>query len=328
MRAVIGDPTSFILAYESGTWVPPGETGSPGYWTNGSILVQRWSISPTPPTLTTSWTVHTYTGVSKVCGFGVRADFNLQKVAVAWSYAGDGNSTEYIVPAAIGSYPLLIALSTVTTIYTADTAYECPPSWLDVSWADDGWVVSHSPMGSCWNAAYTTSQAVGSQGQGAAASAVVSGSMYEIQINSYGNNGLFNATPSIAFNGGGGAGAAGTFSMSGSSGNQSVTGSIVSSGGSGYSYPNSLTATCSSSVSSGFNEPPIVAPILLYTVSGANVTDNGANYTAVPSVTFDQGGAGVGAVIGITYGGPFGTISSISILNPGYGYTSSPHVLL
>jgi hypothetical protein len=323
MRAVIGDATSFILAYESGTWVPPGETGSPGYWTNGSVLVQRWAVGP-PPTLTTTWTVNTYSGVNLVCGFGVRADFNLQKVAVAWSLAGDGSSTQYTVQSAVASYPLLIALSTVTTLYTADTPFECPPFWLDMSYADGGWVTAHSPMGSCWNAAYSTSQAVGSQGSSAAASAVVGGSMFEIQIDSYGNNGLFNSTPAIQFNGGGGSGAAGTFAMTGSGGTQSVASSIVSTAGGGYSYPNSLTAICTSNVSSGFNEPPVVTPILLYTVTGASVTDGGANYTAVPAVTFDQGGAGVGAVIGITYGGFAGGISSISILNPGYGYTSSP----
>ena len=320
MRAVIGDSTSFVLAFETGTFSVVGGNN----WTNGTVVVQRWLVGP-PPTLSGTWNVQTYSGVNTVCGFGVRADFNLQKVAVAWSVAGNGSSTGYIVSAAIGSYPLLQALSAVTTVYTADTAYETPPYWLDVSYQDGGWITSHSPQGSCWNAAYTTSQAIGSQGNGAAASAVVSGSLFELQINSYGNNGLFNATPSIAFNSGGGAGASGTFSMSGSSGNQSVTGSIVSSGGSGYSYPNSLTATCSSSVSSGFNEPPIVTPILLYTVSGANVTDNGANYTAAPSVTFDQGGPGVGAVIGLTYGGGLlGLITGATILNPGYGYTSSP----
>jgi hypothetical protein len=319
MRAVIGDSTSFILAYETGTFSQIGGN----FWTNGTVVVQRWLVGP-PPTLSGTWNVQTYSGVNKVCGFGVRADFNLQKVAVSWSVAGDGNSTDYTIQSAVGNYPLLQALSTVTTVYTASSAYECPPSWMDLSYQDGGWIESHSPSGSCWNAAYTTSQAVGSQGNGAAATATLGGYLAELQINSYGNNGLFSATPTVAFNGGGGNGAAGTFVMTGSGGNQFVSTSVVSSAGSGYSYPNTLTATCSSSVSAGFNEPPIVSPILLYTVTGYALTNNGANYTVAPSVTFDQGGPGVGAIIKLTFGGVFGTITGVAVANGGYGYTSTP----
>jgi len=319
MKAVLGDPTSFVLAYETGTYTPNGEF--PGTWTGTDIVVERRPIS-NPTTTTAQWVVAAAPGGTNiVCGFGVRADNNLGLVAVAWSQGADpGTSTPYTIQASAGGYPSMTGISTATTVYTGTDAFETAPYWLDVSYQDNGFVVSHSPMGSCWNAGFTSAQSAGAAGSGATALAVPAYKVEEVLVTTMWTFvGTTTTTASLPSGG-----PSLTTVMDGS--NEALV-SITLGSGATYSY-SSVPSVSVRASSTPFTTGSAEA-ICLCNVGSINVTEGGMNYSgsAEPTIVFDRGGnPGTPASITVTPTASALTASMFTIGTAGAGYTSTPDV--
>lgn len=206
---------------------------------------------------------------------------------------------------------------------------------------------------------YTSAPTVsftGGGGNGATASATVSGGAVTSVTITYGGSG-YTASPTVSFSGGGGTGATaqavvvplvsldgigsvkvingGTgypsgpvVTITGGGGTGATATAVVSSGiisnivltnpGSGYTSAPSVNITGGSGT--GANATAVLDGGV---VSSINLSASGSGYVDSPVVTF-TGGAGSGATAVATVTG--GVISGITVLNPGSGYTSTPAV--
>ena len=156
----------------------------------------------------------------------------------------------------------------------------------------------------------------GGGGTGAQAQAtLVAVGVGSVSVTNGGTN--YFAVPTLTFEGGGGSGAAGTAVMSGPGPIASIT---VTAGGSGYtSIP-----TVSITDPNGTGATAIVSGVTNGVVTAITVTFPGTGYTS-PSVSF-SGGGGSGATATAAIGA--GSISSVTMTNPGAGYVAVPAVIV
>lgn len=192
MRAVPGDPTQFVVAYESGTWMAGG-LSSPGTYTPTAIIVQSFLLAAMAVTQT--WTVQSTT--YRATAYGLRADNGMSSIVVCYSLPSASYS--YQVYSAVASYPPLLQVNSPTIIYTPTATDESPPFFLDVSYCPgnaqgrQNYVESHSPGGSVWNAALLPATAAQFGGTGATATCNIIGSVGSVAVTSGGSySGLSN----------------------------------------------------------------------------------------------------------------------------------------
>lgn len=175
---------------------------------------------------------------------------------------------------------------------------------------------------------YTSAPAVtfnntGTGGSGAAATAVVSGSVTAVNLTiaTKTTNRGYSSAPTVGFTGGGGSGASATAGMT-----NSVTRVAIGNGG---VYPRTGTGSTVTVTFSGGGATTnatgtvTTANINLTTkrVTGVTITNAGAGYTGTATVTFSNGTttATGTAVMGQS-------VASITLNNGGAGYTSAPTV--
>lgn len=133
-------------------------------------------------------------------------------------------------------------------------------------------------------------------------------------------------TYALGFSGGGGTGAAGTYTIGIGGG---VTGYSITNNGSGYtsapavSFPSgggtgaAATANLFGSGASG------ISLVASNSVASVTVVNGGSGFTSTPALTF-IGGGGTGATATAVISG--GSIASVTVNNGGSGYTSAPAV--
>lgn len=133
-----------------------------------------------------------------------------------------------------------------------------------------------------------------------------------------GGSGYTDGTHSLAFSGGGGSGAAGTFNVSGGK----VTSVTLTLGGSTYSSPPSVSFAAGGGT--GAKATAVLAP---RPVSSINLIDGGYGYSSAPVVVL-AGGGGSGATAHVTMTGsaPNQAVSAITLDTGGSAYTTAPAV--
>lgn len=151
------------------------------------------------------------------------------------------------------------------------------------------------------------------QGSGAAITATEAGGSITALTVTAGGSGYVPGTYALAFSGGGGTGAAGTYTVNSSG---VVASALVTVPGSGYtSAPTVTLPTGSGAVA--------VASITSSSVASITVVNGGTNLTGTPTVTI-VGGGGSGATAVATISG--GSITSVAVTDAGSGYTTTPAV--
>jgi hypothetical protein len=142
------------------------------------------------------------------------------------------------------------------------------------------------------------------------------GGVTSIAVTNPGKGYTFNAT--LAISGGGGSGATGVLNIQ----NGQITGVTIVTPGQGYTSPPTLTVT-DAGYGSGANAVAGGSGAAGYAIVGSNgigsVTVNtaGSGYTSIPTVTIVGDGTGAQLTAQITGGG----IATITVVNPGQGYT-------
>jgi len=132
-----------------------------------------------------------------------------------------------------------------------------------------------------------------------------------------GGTGYTTGTYALGFSGGGGGtGAAATYTVSGGI----VTGVTVTNSGSGYT--STPTVSFPSGGGTGATGLAVLSPAI---VDSVTVVNGGSGFTGTPTLTF-QGGGGTGAAA--TANITSGSISSVTMTNNGSGYTSAPAVIV
>ena len=180
--------------------------------------------------------------------------------------------------------------------------------------------------GSYTSAPTVTFNNTGTGGSGAAATAVVSGSVTAVNLTNATKttNRGYGAAPNVGFSGGGGSGAAATAIMT-----SSVTRVTIVSGG---VYPrtgagSTVTVTISGGgATTNATGTVATANINLTTkrVTGVTITNAGAGYTGTPTVTFSNGISQANTATGTAVLGQ--SVASVLVNNGGMGYTSAPSV--
>lgn len=135
-------------------------------------------------------------------------------------------------------------------------------------------------------------------------------------------------TYALGFSGGGGTGAAGTYTI-GIGG--SITSTAISNNGSGYTSAPTVAFSSgggSSAVATAHLFGSGASGIALITSNGVasvTVVEGGTNFTSTPTLTF-VGGGGTGATATAVL--TSGAISSVTVTNAGTGYTTAPAVVV
>lgn len=135
-------------------------------------------------------------------------------------------------------------------------------------------------------------------------------------------------TYALGFSGGGGTGAAGTYTI-GIGG--SITSTAISNNGSGYTSASTVAFSSgggSSAAATAHLFGSGASGIALITSNGVAsviVVEGGTNFTSTPTLTF-VGGGGTGATATAVL--TSGAISSVTVTNAGTGYTTAPAVVV
>ncbi len=134
----------------------------------------------------------------------------------------------------------------------------------------------------------------------------------------------YTAPPAISFTGGGGGGAVANAVMSGGS----VTGILLSNVGAGYTAAPTVTILGNGT---GATASAVLDPLGSGTLTGISITAPGTGYsyataTIDPPSGCTPGPACVQAAAAVTVT-PAGTVVSIDVVNPGFGWTSNPTVV-
>jgi hypothetical protein len=149
----------------------------------------------------------------------------------------------------------------------------------------------------------------GGGGTGAAASVVVNGSLYEVEVTNGGSG--FTSSPLVSIVGGGGSGASATAIIT----KGVVSRILVNEGGEGYTSQPLITI-----VGGGGTGAEATASVR-GSIKEVNITNGGSSYTSKPSVSLSSGrGAVAQAIVND------GRIISIAIISAGVGYTTAPTV--
>jgi hypothetical protein len=130
---------------------------------------------------------------------------------------------------------------------------------------------------------------------------------------------------SVVFTGGGGSGAAGIVFLTYSATDQAYNVDYVqmTSGGSGYSSPPTVSFTSTGTIRF---QPNATAVVTGTGIASVTITNTGANYTSSPSVIFtDATGSGATATANLPGGN---MVIGVTVTAPGSGYTSAPAVTI
>ena len=148
-------------------------------------------------------------------------------------------------------------------------------------------------------------------GSGAAASVVVNGSLYEIEVTNGGSG--YKSSPLVSIVGGGGFGATATAVIT----NGVVSRILVDSPGQDY------TSQPTVSVSGGEGTGCTATASVRGPIKSVSVTSKGSNYTSSPKIKLNSGEGAVAQPIIIN-----GRIVSIAIIAAGKGYTTAPEIII
>ena len=151
----------------------------------------------------------------------------------------------------------------------------------------------------------------GGGGSGAAASVVVDGSLYSVEVTEGGSG--YTSSPLVSIVGGGGSGAAATAIIT----KGVVSRILVNQGGSGYTSQPQITI-----VGGGGNGAEATASVR-GPIKSVDITAGGASYTSEPNILLSSGEGAVAQAIVNN-----GRIISIAIISAGTGYTTAPEVTI
>lgn len=347
LQAIPGNTTNFMLAYATGTFTLNGR-GVGGQWTGTDVVVDQRAVSA-PGSLISQWVVESIPGtVTSVGGFGLRVgpDTNHNEIVLAWAFWDTGVGS-YQIKAAIGTYAGMTTFNTSTIIYRAFDGNETSPAWLSVKWCTQQtspltYVVSHSPLGSCWNAAFSTAAALGTVGVGATAQVnyldgfLTSVTVASVSSGNFTSGDFSNLVVTFIPTDGKGHGAQVNGVSNTNDGwyaaNYFVGGAELGNAGTGYDQPPSAIMLY---IGAGTDRTP---PNLTTTILGnidttgsgvasaqITITDGGSGYSATntPTVTFGSGGAGTGAVITPNTFTAQNGIQTLTISAGGSGYDAN-----
>ena len=135
-------------------------------------------------------------------------------------------------------------------------------------------------------------------------------------------------TYSLGFSGGGGTGAAGTYTIGGGG---TITGTAITMAGSGYtsaptvSFPTGGGSSAAGTANLYGTGASGIALVASNSVASVTVTHGGSGFTSTPTLTF-VGGGGSGATATASLSS--GVINSVSVTNGGSGYTNAPAVVV
>ena len=169
---------------------------------------------------------------------------------------------------------------------------------------------------------YTSAPSVefsGGGGRGAAGTVNVSGGVASVRIT---RGSCYSTLPAVVFSAppAGGTTATGTAGSTGGCAVRSVT---ITSAGSGYTSPPTVTFTGSTS-SSLFSPARGEVNVMSYGVSSVTINNGGSGYTSAPTVTF--GAAPSGGTTAVGTATVTGVVSRVTITNGGSGYVTAPSV--
>ncbi len=180
--------------------------------------------------------------------------------------------------------------------------------------------------GSFTSAPAITFNNTGTGGSGAAATAVVSGSVTAVNLSTgtRTTNRGYSSAPTVGFLGGSGSGAVATANMT-----ESVTRIAVTNGG---VYPrtgagSTVTVTISSGGATTNATGTVTTANINQTtkrVTGVSITNAGAGYTGTPTVTFSNGTSTANTATGAAVIGE--SVASVTVNNGGAGYATAPSV--
>ena len=151
----------------------------------------------------------------------------------------------------------------------------------------------------------------GGGGSGAAASVVVNGSLFNVDVTSGGSG--YTSSPLVSIVGGGGFGATATAVIT----NGVVSKVLVETPGQGY------TSAPTVSISGGNGTGATATAEVRGPIQSISVDTAGSSYTTAPNIKLNSGEGAVAQPIIIN-----GRIVSIAIINSGSGYTSPPNVII
>jgi FtsP/CotA-like multicopper oxidase with cupredoxin domain len=242
--------------------------------------------------------------------------------AITVTTGGTGYTSAPTVSLSGGSGAGAVATATVTGVVSAinvtagGTGYTAAPSVTitgDGTGATATAVVSGTVTGvalSSGGAGYTAPVVAINGGGGSSATATATGQVDAIVL-AIGGSGY--VAPTVGFSGGGGTGAAATATIDV---NGVITGVTVTDPGSGYTTAPTVTITDTTGPGAGASATATL------TVTGLTLTAPGTGYTSNPTVAIsDSTGTGTGAAGTATV--TTDTVSSITIVNGGGGYTTA-----
>ena len=151
----------------------------------------------------------------------------------------------------------------------------------------------------------------GGGGTGAAASVIVNGSLFNVDVTAGGSG--YTSSPLVSIVGGGGFGATATAVIT----NGVVSKVLVETPGQGY------TSAPTVSISGGNGTGATANAEVRGPIQSISVDTSGSSYTTAPTIKLNSGEGAVAQPIIIN-----GRIVSIAIINSGSGYTSPPNVII
>ena len=151
----------------------------------------------------------------------------------------------------------------------------------------------------------------GGFGTGAAASVVVDGSLYEVEVTAGGSG--YTSSPLVSIVGGGGSGASATAIIT----KGSVSRILINEGGSGYTSQPLIT------IVGGGGAGATATASVRGPIQSVNIDAGGESYTTKPEILLSSGSGAVAQAIVNE-----GRIISIAIISAGSGYTTAPEVTI